>query len=74
MYMKCEKQIIVYDDYNSKIYGRGDLIGTITTNIGNPSPRHGFRIVEILLEQSRESGLTRKGGGEDYAKTRGDIL
>ena len=26
----------------------GELIGTITTNIGNPSPRHGFRIVEIV--------------------------
>ena len=60
MCMKLEKQIIVYDDYNSKIYGGGELIGTITTNIGNPSPRHGFRIVEIhlltetLWEQSRK--------------------
>ena len=45
--MKLEKRIIVYDDYNSKIYGGGELIGTITTNIGNPSPRNGFKLIEI---------------------------
>lgn len=52
--MKYEKQIIVYDDYNSRIYGGGQLIGTITTNIGNTSPRHGFKIIEIVLETSSE--------------------
>ena len=72
--MKYEKQIIVYDDYNSRIYGggaahrhynnqhrqpksearlphcgdySGDIIGTITTNIGSPTPRNGFKIIEI---------------------------
>ena len=49
MCMKLEKRIIVYDDYNSKIYG-GGLIGTITTNIGNPSPRNGFKLIEIYYE------------------------
>ena len=45
------KRIIVYDDYNSKIYDRvGKIIGTITTNIGNPAPRHGFKIIEVVYE------------------------
>lgn len=46
------KRIIVYDDYNSKVYDRegGDMIGTITTNIGNPAPRHGFKIIEVVYE------------------------
>ena len=48
MCMRSEKQIIVYDDYNSKIYGGGrELIGTITTNIGSPTPRNGFKIIEL---------------------------
>ena len=59
--MKYEKKIIVYDDYNSRIYGGGQLIGTITTNIGNPSPRHGFRIVEIILEISSEQSPATSG-------------
>ena len=25
----------------------GEHIGTITTNIGNPSPRNGFKLIEI---------------------------
>ena len=32
MFMRYKKQIIVYDDYNSKIYGGGtDIMNTITT-------------------------------------------
>lgn len=45
--MKLEKQIIVYDDYNSRIYGRGDFIGTITQNIGCSAPRNGINIIEL---------------------------
>ena len=50
------KRIIVYDDYNSKIYDRvGKIIGTITTNIGNPAPRHRFKIIEVIYERSIRS-------------------
>ena len=37
---------MIYDDYNSKFPQDQDVIGTITTQIGNPAPRHGFKIVE----------------------------
>lgn len=30
-----------------KSMGGGSTIGTITTNIGNPAPRHGFKIIEV---------------------------
>ena len=30
-----------------KSMGGGESIGTITTNIGNPAPRHGFKIIEV---------------------------
>lgn len=47
------KRIIVYDDYNSKIYDwGGQLIGTLTTNIGSPTPRNGFKIIEIVYENN----------------------
>lgn len=56
MCMRLEKEIIVYDDYNSKVYGKRDLIGTITTNIGISDPRNGFKIVEIYgLSGSQET-------------------
>ena len=42
-------KIIPYDDYNQRIPPpiKWDYIGTITTNIGNDSPRHGWRIIEV---------------------------
>lgn len=47
------KRIIVYDDYNSKIYDwGGQLIGTLTRNIGSPTPRNGFKIIEIVYEEN----------------------
>lgn len=39
--------VAVWDDYNECFPKDQDVIGTITTQIGNPSPRHGFRIIEV---------------------------
>ena len=58
--MRYEKQIILYDDYNSKIYVGGEIIGTITTNIGNSAPRHGFKIIELY--EVFDSGKQREMG------------
>ena len=41
-----ENTPMIYDDYNSKFPQDQDIIGTITTQIGNPAPRHGFKIVD----------------------------
>lgn len=42
----AEPQPIIIDDYNQRIPQDQDVIGTITTNIGNSAPRHGFKIAE----------------------------
>lgn len=39
---------IIYDDYNQKIPSDQSCIGTITTNIGNSAPRHGYKIIEPI--------------------------
>lgn len=46
--------VIVWDDYNECFPKDQDVIGTITTQIGNPSPRHGFRIIEAYVEREVE--------------------
>jgi DNA (cytosine-5)-methyltransferase 1 len=51
---------MIYDDYNSKFPQDQEVIGTITTQIGNPAPRHGFKIVE-LAEPLRIPQATKKG-------------
>jgi DNA (cytosine-5)-methyltransferase 1 len=40
------KETLIYDDYNSTISKDQDSIGTITTNIGNKAPRHGYKLIE----------------------------
>ena len=37
---------IIYDDYNSRIRKDQDTIGTLTCNIGSPTPRNGYKIIE----------------------------
>ena len=39
---------IIIDDYNQRIPENQDVIGTITTNVGNSAPRNGFKIAEPL--------------------------
>lgn len=43
----CHRGIAVWDDYNESFPKDQDVLGTITTQIGNPAPRHGFRIIEV---------------------------
>ena len=51
---------MIYDDYNSKFPQEQDVIGTITTQIGNPAPRHGDKIVESA-EPLRIPQATKQG-------------
>jgi DNA (cytosine-5)-methyltransferase 1 len=52
---------MIYDDYNSKFQQNQEVIGTITTQIGNPAPRHGFKIVEsaepLRIQQATKNGF-----------------
>ena len=52
---------MVYDDYNSKFPQDQNIIGTITTQIGNPAPRHGFKIVEGVSVHPNSHALEFKG-------------
>lgn len=40
------KDVLVYDDYNSRVRADQDTIGTITTNAGSITPRNGWKIIE----------------------------
>lgn len=53
----AEPRPIIIDDYNQRIPQDQDVIGTITTNIGNSAPRHGFKIAEPLcIPQATKQG------------------
>ena len=52
---------MVYDDYNSKFPQDQNIIGTITTQIGNPAPRNGFKIVEGVSVHPNSHALEFKG-------------
>ena len=52
---------MVYDDYNSKFPQDQNIIGIITTQIGNPAPRHGFKIVEGVSVHPNSHALEFKG-------------
>jgi DNA (cytosine-5)-methyltransferase 1 len=39
---------IIIDDYNQRVPQDQDVIGTITTNVGNSAPRNGYKIAEPL--------------------------
>ena len=45
---QMQDNTIVYDDYNSKVREDQNTMGTITTNIGNPAPRHGYKLISNL--------------------------
>lgn len=55
-----KKEQIIIDDYNQRIPENQEVIGTITTQIGNPAPRHGLKIVESA-EPLRIPQATKKG-------------
>lgn len=48
---------IIIDDYNQRIPENQDVIGTVTTQFGNPTPRHGYKIAEPLrIPQATKQG------------------
>lgn len=49
-------QIVVYDDYNSKVREDGN-IGSITTNIGNKAPRNGTKLIENMRIKGRRTQI-----------------
>ena len=48
---------LIIDDYNQRIPQDQDVIGTVTTQFGNPAPRHGYKIAEPLqIKQATKQG------------------
>lgn len=63
----CEKNTIIYDDYNSHVKTDQSTIGTLTTNIGSSTRRNGTKLIETLntwggnnMENVRVRKLTPK--------------
>ena len=52
---------IIIDDYNQRVPQDQDVIGTVTTQFGNPAPRHGFKIVEGVSVHPNSHALEFKG-------------
>lgn len=49
---------IIYDDYNGRIARDQSVIGTVTTNCGNPAPRHWYKIIEPFNTEKDGSART----------------
>ena len=47
---------IIIDDYNQRVPQDQDVIGTVTTQFGNPAPRHGYKIAEPICLNSKVNG------------------
>lgn len=61
---------IIIDDYNQRVPQDKDVIGTVTTQFGNPAPRHGYKIAEPLrIPQATEQGYieVEPGGLFDFS-------
>ena len=48
------KQFIANDDYNSNIPQLSDILGSITTTIGNSTLRNGWKIIELCEDNEDE--------------------
>lgn len=46
------EEVAVWDDYNECFPKDQSVIGTITTNIGSPTPRNGIKIIEVYETDS----------------------
>ena len=46
----CNQAVVIYDDYNNRIKADQQVIGTLTTNIGNNAKGNGTKIIEIKDE------------------------
>ena len=54
------KEILIYDDYNSRLLQNQDCIGTITRNVGVTAKRNGFKIIEIEGYGVQDSSESRE--------------
>lgn len=43
---RSNRDVIIYDDYNSRVRADQETIGTLTTNIGASSIRSAFKLIE----------------------------
>ena len=46
-----DTNVIIYDDYNSRIRADQDTIGTITSTIGHSALRNSYKLIEIRDNQ-----------------------
>lgn len=53
--MTKSKVVLIYDDFNIRFPQNQHIIGTITTQFGNPSPRHGCKIIEIYEYEKEDN-------------------
>lgn len=56
---------IPYDDYNSRIPEDKNVIGALTTQFGNPAPRHGWKVMELHYGNKRVQSLVESGKIKD---------
>ena len=54
---------IPFDDYNSRILAESHIVGGVTTQWGNPAPRHGWKVIECYEETDK--GTAPRSGGEE---------
>ena len=52
--MAAVKDIMVWDDFHGYPFRQRDVIGTLTTQVGNPSKGHSYKIIEIYEIQQRQ--------------------
>jgi len=52
--MKKDKLYILFDDYNQKLKEDIDVIGTISTQIGNAAFRHAYKIIEVDINRHKD--------------------
>lgn len=64
------KKTIIYDDYNSRIPKDQDAIGTLTTNIGSPTPRNGIKLIEVEQPDDNDYLAIPEATAKGYAKAR----
>ena len=49
--------VIIYDDYNSRVPQDQKNIGTITLQTGNSSFRHSYKLIEIHTKEGMQEGM-----------------
>ena len=49
------KVVLIYDDFNGRFPQNQHIIGTITKQFGNQSPRNGYKIIEIYEYEKEDN-------------------